>query len=286
MLLPVIVWYVLFEYAPMYGIIISFKDFRILEGIGGSPWATPWYKHFKFFFDSPYFVQLLRNTLLISVYKIIFGFIPPIFLAVVISECRVWWLKHGTQTIVFAPHFLSYSIIYGIVFILLSESSGLVNNVSRALGQDTINFLTSRELFRSVLVGSDVWRDAGFGAILYLAAIAGINPLLYEAAEIDGASRLQRIWHITLPGLRSVFIVLLLLSLGQVLNANFEQIYIFYNVQVYPVADVIDTWVFRTGLEQLNFSLATAVGLFKGVIGFALIVVANQVARRYGESLW
>ena len=154
------------------------------------------------------------------------------------------------------------------------------------MGQDTINFLTSRELFRSVLVGSDVWRDAGFGAILYLAAIAGINPLLYEAAEIDGASRLQRIWHITLPGLRSVFIVLLLLSLGQVLNANFEQIYIFYNVQVYPVADVIDTWVFRTGLEQLNFSLATAVGLFKGVIGFALIVVANQVARRYGESLW
>ncbi|WP_409347264.1 ABC transporter permease [Paenibacillus sp. MBLB4367] len=286
MLLPGVAYYVIFRYIPMYGAVIAFKDYSIVDGILRSPWADPWNKHFLTFFNSPYFSQLLTNTFLISLYKLIFGVVPPIIMALLLNECRIRWFKSLVQTLTYMPHFLSWVIIYGIMLALLSQNSGLVNHWIKDLGGQTIPFLTSTTYFRSLLVGSEIWQNLGWGAIIYLAAMAGIDPTLYEAARVDGASRLRMIWHITLPGIRSVIVLLLILRLGHILDAGFEQIYILYNIQVYPVADIIDTWVFRTGIQQLNFSVASAVGLFKAVIGFVLVIAANRIAKRMGESIW
>ncbi|GIQ62405.1 putative multiple-sugar transport system permease YteP [Paenibacillus cisolokensis] len=286
MLLPGVVWYVIFKYLPMYGVIIAFKDFNMMDGMLKSPWADPWYKHFEAFYNSPYFSQLLGNTLIISFYKLVFGMAPPILMALLLNEVHVRWFKSVVQTLTYMPHFLSWVIIYGILLALLSQTSGIANRWIEELGGQSIPFLTSTGYFRAILVGSDIWQNLGWGAIIYLAAIAGIDPMLYEAARVDGASRLRMIWHITLPGIRTVIVLLLILRLGHILDAGFDQIYIMYNVQVYPVADILDTWVFRTGLQQLNFSLASAVGLFKSVIGLALVVLSNRLARRWGEGIW
>ncbi|MFS0726702.1 ABC transporter permease subunit [Paenibacillus sp. 1P07SE] len=286
MLLPAVVWYLVFKYLPIYGLIIAFKDYDIMGGILASPWADPWNKHFIQFFNSPYFWQLLNNTFLISIYKLVFGMLPSIVLAVMLSECRIPFMKRWVQTISYMPHFLSWVIIYGIMVALFSETSGIVNRWLSEYGSGSVPFLHSTDWFRSMLVGSDMWKDLGWGAIIYLAAIGGIDPTLYEASRVDGAGRLRMIWHVTLPGIRNVIVILLILKLGQILDAGFEQIYIMYNISVYPVADIIDTWVFRTGLEQLNFSLAAAVGLFKSVIGFVLVVMSNQLAKKWGEGIW
>lgn len=286
MLVPGLVWFAIYKYAPMYGIVIAFKDYNLGLGIAASPWADPWYKYFEQFFSSPYFGQLLRNTFLISVYKIFWGMVPPLLLALLLNECRRTWLRRWVQTLSYMPHFLSWVIVFGITVAFLSQSTGLVNRTVESLGGDPIGFLTSNDWFRTVLVGADAWKDLGWGAIIYLAAMIGIDPERYEAARVDGANRLRQIWHVTLPGIRNVVILLLVLRLGHVLEAGFEQVYIFYNVQVYPVADIIDTWVFRTGLESLNFSLAAAVGLFKAAIGLVLIVLANRMAKRWDGQLW
>ncbi len=286
MLLPGVVYFIVFRYFPMYGMIIAFKDFAIMEGIMGSDWANPWFKHFETFYRSPYFEQLLTNTVLISLYKLVWGTVPPILLALLLNECRVRWLKSIVQTLTYMPHFLSWVIIFGILLALLSQNGGLVNRWIVEAGGESIPFLTSTAYFRSILVGSEVWQNLGWGAIIYLAAIAGIDPTLYEAARVDGASRLRMIWHITLPGIRSVIVLLFILKLGHLLDAGFDQIYILYNIQVYPVADILDTWVYRTGLQQLNFSLASAVGLFKSLIGMALVLMANNIAKRWGEGIW
>ncbi|NOU88538.1 ABC transporter permease subunit [Paenibacillus sp. LMG 31460] len=286
MMLPAIIYYIVYRYVPMYGVVIAFKDYNILEGIVNSPWADPWYKHFQVFYESPYFSELLVNTFLISVYKLIFGMFPPLALAILLNECRVRWFKSAIQTLSYMPHFLSWVIIYGICLMLLSENSGILNRWIVESGGRSIPFLTSTDWFRSVLVGSEIWQHTGWSAIIYLAAMAGIDPTLYEAARVDGASRLRMIWHITLPGIRNVIVLLLILKLGSVLDAGFEQIYIFYNVQVYPVADILDTWVFRTGLEQLNFSLASAVGLFKSAICLILVLGSNALAKKWGQGIW
>lgn len=286
MLLPGLIWYFIYKYMPMYGVIISFKEYDLLGGIAKSPWADPWYKYFQFFYESPYFTQLLTNTFLISLYKLFWGLILSVLVAILFHECRVRWLVRISQTLSYMPHFLSWVIIYGICIAFLSESSGLINRWITESGGESIPFLTSTELFRSVLVGSDTWKDLGWGAIIYLAAMANIDPSLYEAARVDGAGRIRRIWHITLPGIRNVIVLLLILRLGHMLDAGFEQIYIMYNVQVYEVADIIDTWVYRVGLEQLNFSLASAVGLFKSLVGLVLVLGANQLARRWGGGIW
>jgi putative aldouronate transport system permease protein len=270
----------------MYGVVIAFKDFNIMEGIVGSSWANPWYKHFLYFYESPYFTQLLSNTLLISVYKLVFGTIPPIILALLLNECRVRWFKSLVQTLTYMPYFLSWVIISGILIALLSQNSGIVNYFLKEAGGDSISFLTSTQYFRSILILSDIWQSVGYNAIIYLAAITGIDSTLYEAARVDGASRTRMIWHITLPGIRNVIILLTILKLGHIMDAGFEQIYILYNIQVYPVADILDTWVFRVGLQQMNFSLASAVGLFKSLIGLVLVVLANWIAKRWGENVW
>jgi putative aldouronate transport system permease protein len=286
MALPGVVWYLIYKYIPMYGVTIAFKDFNIMGGIIFSPWADPWYKHFEFFFQSPYFSQLLVNTSLISVYKLVFGMAPAIMLAILLNECRIRWFRRLVQTLSYMPHFLSWVIIYGILLAFLSEGDGLFNRWLSELGVGSVSFLTSTELFRSVLIGSEVWKDLGWESIIYLAAMAIIDPSLYEAARVDGANRLRMIWHVTLPGIRPVIIMLLILKLGHIMDAGFEQIYILYNITVYEVADILDTWVFRTGLEQLNFSLASAVGLFKSLIGMVLVVLSNQLAKKWGENIW
>ncbi|GBG11175.1 polysaccharide ABC transporter ATP-binding protein [Paenibacillus sp. MY03] len=286
MLLPGVIYFIIFRYLPMYGVIIAFKDYAIMEGITGSPWINPWYKHFQTFYQSPYFSQLLSNTLLISIYKLVWGTLPPIIMAILLNECRVRWLKSIVQTLTYMPHFLSWVIIFGILLTLFSQNGGLINRWIVEAGGTSIPFLTSTDYFRSILVGSEVWQNLGWGAIIYLAAMSGIDPTLYEAAKVDGANRLRMIWHITLPGIRSIIVLLFILKLGHLLDAGFDQIYILYNIQVYPVADILDTWVYRTGLQQLNFSLASAVGLFKSVIGLVLVVIANQIAKKWGEAIW
>ena len=286
MLVPGVIYYITFRYGPMYGAVIAFKDYSVMDGIWKSPWANPWYKHFEYFFRSPYFLQLMTNTFLISLYKM-FAAIPlSIFMAVALSEVGNIRFRRVIQTITYLPHFLSWVIIYGILFAFMSETHGLINMILKQRGFNSINFLSSLSWFRSILVGSEVWKDTGWGAIIYIAAIMGIDTTLYEAAKMDGAKRIQIIWHVTLPCIRNVIIVLLLLRLGNILDAGFEQIYVMYNIHVYPVADIIDTWVFRTGLQQWNFSLASAVGLFKSFIGITLIVTVNRLARSWGESLW
>ncbi|WP_114496228.1 ABC transporter permease subunit [Fontibacillus phaseoli] len=286
MLLPCLIWYFIFKYLPMYGVVISFKDYNFTEGIFGSSWADPWYKHFKMFFESPYFTQLLSNTLLISLYKLLFGVFPSIILAIVFFECRVSWLKRWVQTLSYMPHFLSWIVIYGISIAFLSETTGLVNRWITEMGGSAIPFLNGTEWFRSILVSTEIWKDLGWGAIIYLAAISSIDPTLFEAAKVDGASRLRMIWHITLPGIRNVIVLLLILRIGSILDAGFEQVFVFYHPRVYEVGDIIDTWVYRTGLEQMNFSLGATVGLFKSVIGFALVLGANKLAKRWGGSIW
>jgi len=283
--LPVL-YYVLFKYGPLYGTVIAFKDFHTASGILGSPFADPWYRHFAYFFHSPYFTQLLANTLLISLYKLFFGMPMSILLAVALNEVSRGWYKRTIQTVTYLPHFLSWVIVYGIMYALLSESMGAVNGLIRSLTGRTVPFMTSPAWFRPLLVGSEIWAQTGWGAIIYLAAIAGIDPTLYEAAAIDGATRIGMIRRITLPSIAYVIVILLVLRMGSILEAGFEQIYIFYNVRVYSVGDVIDTWVFRTGLEQWNFSLASAVGLFKSAIGMTLMLLVNPIARRWGYSLW
>lgn len=286
MFLPGLLYYAIYVYAPMYGAVIAFKDYNVLKGIFGSPWADPWYKYFKMYLDSPYAWQTLRNTLLISFYKLVWGMPPGIILAIMLNEVKHQFFKRFVQTVSYLPHFLSMVIIYGLVVALLSQTDGLVNQWIKALTGHAVPFLTSTDWFRTILVSTGIWQNVGWSAIIYLAAIAGIDPSLYEAARCDGAGRLRMIWHITLPGIRSVIMLLLVLRLGHVLDAGFEQIYIMYNVHVYPVADIIDTWVFRVGLVDMNFSLATAVGLFKTLIGIVLIVGANRLAKRWEGSIW
>ncbi len=285
MALPLLYFFI-YRYIPMYGVVIAFKDYNVMKGVVGSPWAKPLGTHFKMFFDSPYFVQLLRNTILISFYKLLWGTFPPILLALLLNEVRFSWYKRIIQTLSYMPHFLSWVIIQGILIAFLSEDMGLINRAIRDSGRDTIPFLISTGWFRPLVVGSAVWRDMGWGAIIYLAAISGISPDLYAAATIDGCSKIRMMWHITLPNIRYVIILMLILRLGRVMEAGFEQIYVMYNPHVYSVGDILDTWVYRTGLEQLNFSLASAVGLFKSAIGFILVVGTNTIAKQWGENVW
>lgn len=286
MLLPGIIYFIIYKFYPMYGAVIAFKDFNMLDGILKSPWADPWYKHFATFFNSPYCVELLTNTLEISLVKIILGTFSAIILALLVNECRKSWLKKIVQTVSFMPYFLSWVVIYGIAFAFFSEGSGIINKVIEMLGGEAIPFFTSNSYFRYVLYGTHVWHGVGYSAVVYLASIVSIDTELYEAATVDGAGRLRRIWHITLPGIRSTIITLFIINIGNILNAGFDQIFVMYNEQVYSSADIIDTWVYRTGLVGMNYELGSAVGLFKSVLGFFLVYITNRLARKWGEQLW
>lgn len=282
MVLPALIFLLIFKYGPMYGVIIAFKDYNIIQGVMKSKWVGMQYFRELFTFDE--FPRVIRNTLVISLMKLGIGFPAPIILALLLNELRLERFKRTVQTVTYLPHFISWVVIGGIAVDILSPSSGIVNKAIQALGIEPIFFLSSESLFRWILVFSDMWKEVGWGAIIYLAALLGINDELFQAARVDGAGRLRQIWHISLPCIRSTIIILLLLRIGHLLDAGFEQVLVMYNPTVYDVGDIIDTYVFRVGLGTMQFGLTTAAGLFKSVIGCLLLVMANTISRRMGED--
>lgn len=284
MLLPGLVLIIIFHYLPMYGSIIAFKDYNLMEGIIGSPWVG--LKHFDALFQAREFHRVFRNTLLISIYRLIFQFPIPIILALLINEVSNMFFKRTVQTITYLPHFLSWAVVGALVIDLLSPSSGLINLALKEFGISPITLMDKR-YFRAIVVASQTWKETGWSAIIYLAAISSIDPQLYEAAIVDGASKWRQIWYITLPGIRSTIVFIILLRIGALLATDVEQILMLYNPVVYEVGDVIGTYVYRVGLGQMKYSYTTAVGLFQSVVGFILLVIANHLSRRYAEtSMW
>ncbi|WP_019536169.1 ABC transporter permease [Paenibacillus ginsengihumi] len=282
MLAPAVIYYLIFHYAPMYGAVVAFKDFSITKGILGSDWAG--FKHFEYLFSQDKFWQVIQNTIIISVYRLIFGFPAPIIVALLLNEVRARLFKRTVQTVIYLPHFISWVILGGILINLLSTDNGVINNIIKAFGGTPIGFMSDETYFRGTLVFSMIWKEFGWNTIIYMAALAGIPPQLYEAAVIDGASRWQRLLHVTIPLIRSTIILILILRLGGIMEAGFEQIFVLYHPGVYSVADIIDTYVYRIGLTEGRFSIAAAVGLFKSAINFALLVLANRLARLMGEQ--
>jgi len=282
LLIAPLTYYLIFRYIPIWNAQIAFKEFYALKGVEGSPWVG--LQHFETFFKSFYFSELILNTVIFSAAKLVLGLPLAIILALAIHESQFLRFRSLVQTVTYLPHFLSWVIMLGLLMGLLSPSSGMINEIIKSFGGEPIAFLTSTEWFRQVVVLSDIWKETGWSTILYLAALLGINPDLYEAAAVDGASRWRRIWHISLPGIIPVVVLVTLLRLGNILDAGFNQIWVLYSVPVYSVGDIIDTWVYRSGVLDFQFSLATAVGLFKGVIGLVLILVANEVAKRVAQQ--
>jgi putative aldouronate transport system permease protein len=282
---PGLLYILIFKYGSLYGVSIAFLDYSPFLGITGSDWVG--LKWFRVFWESPDFWKVTGNTIVISLMKIAFGMTPDIILALLLNEVGRSWFKRTIQTLTYMPHFLSWVIIYGILIAFLSPTSGLINFTLKEWGYQPVQFLTSNDWFRWILIFSDIWKDIGWGAIIYLAALTAIDQQLYEAAKIDGAGRWKQTWHITLPGIRNVIVLLLILKMGTILDAGFTQIYAMYNPLVYDTADIIDTWVYRKGIIDNNFSLATAVGLFKSVIGLLLVLGANRLAKKFGDSgIW
>lgn len=282
---PCVLYFVVFHYVPMVGLIIAFKELSMRLGILRSPWVG--WENFSRLFASADFPRALKNTLVISSLRLIFGFIAPLALALLLNEVRITWFKRGVQTLTYLPYFFSWVVLGGI-FIMLLGGDGPVNTIVRSAGHSPINFLGDELWFLLVLIVTGIWQGAGYGAVIYLAALAGIDPHLYEAAKIDGAGRWQQVRHVTLPMLVPTIIVLLILSLGNILNAGFDQIYNLYNPMVYASSDIIDTYVLRR-MINMDYGLATAAGLFKSVFSLGLVAGANQLARRWtgGEhSIW
>ncbi|UUZ94890.1 ABC transporter permease subunit [Paenibacillus sp. P25] len=278
MLFPGIVLLIIFHVIPMFGIVIAFQDFRIGRGILGSEWIG--LENFKYLFEIRDSGTIFFNTVFISLCKIVAHLIVPLVFAVLLNEVRLLGLKRWVQTIVYLPHFLSWVILAGVMIDLFSLN-GMINQTLKAAGLEPIMFLASNRWFPAIIIGSDIWKEFGFAAIVYLAALAGINPALYEAAEIDGAGRIQQILYITSPSLMTTTVLLATLSIGNILNAGFDQIFNLYNPVVYESGDIIDTYVYRVGLVQAQYGFATAVGPLKSVIGLILIVLSYRIAYKY-----
>lgn len=281
LLIPGILHFIVFKYAPMWGLLISFQDYNPYLGFKGSPWVG--LKHFRDFFSSPDFMRLFRNTLMLSFYNIIFYFPAPIILALLLNELRKQWFKRTVQTLVYVPHFLSWVIVASITYTLFS-TNGPVNGVMQTLTGKTIPFLTSVDTFRGMIVGQTIWKETGWGTIIFLAAISNVDIQLYEAAIVDGAGRFRQMWHITLPAIRSTVVVMLILRMGSVLDNGFDQIFLMSNSLNRSVSEVFDTYVYTMGITRGAFSYSTAVGLFKSLVGIILIFSANYLAKKFGES--
>lgn len=284
MMIPVIVYYIAFHYAPMYGAIIAFKQFVPAKGILGSEWVG--FKHFKEFFSSIYFFRVIKNTILLSMSNLLFGFPAPIILALLLNELKSPLFRRITQTITYMPHFITLVVVAGIIrYFTLSD--GLINDVIAFFGGERASFLQQPESFRSIYVISEIWQQVGWGTIIYLAAISGIDQQQYEAAKIDGATKFRQIWHITLPGILPTVMIMLILALGNLMNVGFEKIILLYSASIYETADVISTFVYRKGILEFNYGYSTAVGLFNSVINFIILLMANQLSKRVSQnSLW
>jgi len=285
MLAPMIIWFVVFLYKPMYGLQIAFKDYSIFRGIEASPWVGM--EHFNDLFSNSQFLRAIKNTFLISFYSLIFGFPVPILLALMFNEIINAVFKRSAQTIVYLPHFISTVIIVGIVITAFSPSAGIVNTVLSWFGAEPVYFLTKAEWFRPIFIGSGIWQEAGFSSIIFLAAIAGVNPSLYESAVVDGASRWQMMWKITLPSILPTIIIMLIIRIGNLMEVGFELIILLYQPATYETSDVINTFIYRQGLQSGQYDLAAAAGFFNAVVAFVLVMAANSISKRFSRtSLW
>jgi ABC-type polysaccharide transport system permease subunit len=283
MIIP-LVWVAIFKYAPMYGLQIAFKDYQIRYGFWNSPWAG--LKHFKQFISSYYFPRVIGNTVGISLYSLVAGFFPPILLAIALNECRIRFMKKAVQMITYAPYFLSTVVIVGILSQILSLN-GMANQLIRFFGGNPVDFIGKSPLFKSLYVWSGIWQGTGYSAIIYLAALAGISAELQEAAQIDGANIWQRIWHVDIPGIMPTAVILFILSTAGILNVGFEKVYLMQNPLNMNSSDVIATYTYRIGMVDMNYSFATAVGLFQSLISFVFMLLVNRITKKIGDiSLW
>lgn len=285
MLIPGLLFFLVFCYGPMYGLVIAFQDFYPLKGISGSKWVGM--KHFVRLFSDPFFLSVLRNTIVISVYKLIICFPAPILLCLALNEIKNMRFKKVAQSVSYLPHFLSWVVVSGILIEFLSPTRGPINMILQELGMDTIFFIGEPKYFRGVLVLSDMWKSIGWGSIVYLAAVTAIDPTIYEAAEIDGAGRIKKILHVTIPALTPIITVMLIMESGKILNDSFQQVYNLLTPTTYSVGDVISTYVYRMGIVNMQYSFTTAVDLFKNVVSFILVMLTNYVAGKTNEyALW
>jgi putative aldouronate transport system permease protein len=285
LLAPMAIWFALFLYKPMYGLVIAFQDFSIFRGIEKSPWVG--FANFVELFQNDMFIRAFWNTIAISGLGLIFAFPVPIILALMFNEVQNEIARRWAQTIVYLPHFISVVIVAGIVINFLSPSIGIVNLFLKGIGLESIYFLTQPEWFRPVFIGSSVWKESGFESIVYLAAIAGVSPTLYESARVDGASRWQMMWRITLPCILPTIVIMLIIRIGNLVEVGFEYIILLYRPSTFESADVVSTFIYRTGLQGTQYDLATAAGLFNAVIAFVLVYSANRISRRVSStSLW
>lgn len=283
--IPALIYYLIFCYGPLLGVQIAFKDYNFRKGIWGSPWVG--LKHFKALFAIRSFKEVFSNTLIISVLKLIFNFPAPIIFAILLSELRGAKFKKTVQTISYLPHFLSWVVLGGVFLQLLSPTTGPINGLLKSMGMQPISFLTSTRWFRTILVATSMWKGFGWGSVVYLAAITGIDQEMYEAAEIDGAGRIRKIVSITLPSITPVITIMFIFAVGGIINDDFDQIFNLYNAAVYSVGDVLSTYTYRVGLVDMRYDFSTAVGLFKNVLAFALIVTTNTITKRINEyGLW
>ncbi|CAM4083534.1 sugar ABC transporter permease [Paenibacillus alkaliterrae] len=281
LVLPLI-YFIIFKYGPMYGIIIAFKDFNFFQGIVGSEWIG--FEAFKEVFGMRDFYLTLRNTLMLNFLDLLVSFPAPLILAIMLYEMKVQWFKKLSQTVLYIPHFISWVIIGGIVYQVFGTQSGMINNVITSIGFDAIPFLTDKNDWLATYLLVGVWQSAGWGTIIYLAALTGINKELFEAAGIDGAGRLKRIWHITLPGLKSTIVVLLIINLGHMISIGFERPYVIGNLAVREYSDVLSTFVYRIGLQSGQYTLATVVGLFQAVVGLVFVLGANYTSKKLTDE--
>ncbi|ASJ74041.1 ABC transporter permease [Granulosicoccus antarcticus] len=285
LLAPLIIWFLLFLYKPMYGLQIAFKDFSLFRGVDASPWVG--LEHFRTLFDSDTFIRAIKNTFIISFLNLAIAFPMPILLALMFNEIVQGKFKKVVQTIVYLPHFISLVIIAGIVINAFSPSTGVVNLILGKFGIEPIYFLTQPEWFRPIFIGSGIWQEAGFQSIVYLAAIAGVSPSLYESAVVDGANRWQMMWKITLPCILPTIVIMLIIRIGNLLEVGFELIILLYQPATFQTADVINTFIYRQGLVGNQYDVAAAAGLFNAVVAFVLVMAANTISRRLTRtSLW
>jgi putative aldouronate transport system permease protein len=282
MAVPGILYFLVFKYAPMGGLVIAFQDYLPFLGIADSPWVG--FDHFVRFFTEDTFVMLLRNTISISVLMLVFAFPVPIILALLLNEVRTRAFQRTIQSVIYLPHFLSWVIVVSIFYVMLSTDGGSINNLIVAAGFDPVPFLTDPDWLRPMYIMQEIWKGAGWGTIIYLAAMTAVDTQLYEASELDGANRLRQTWHITLPAIRPTIIVMFILAIGDFLELGFEHMYLVLNSLNREVGEIFDTYVYTAGIQNGQLSYASAVGLFKGLVGLVLVVMANKMAKRFGEE--
>ncbi|WP_082087922.1 ABC transporter permease [Domibacillus indicus] len=282
MILPGLLYFLIFKYVPMAGVVIAFQDYQPFLGMAGSEWVG--FKHFERLFTEPTFFMLLKNTLIFFALNLFIFFPIPIIVALMLNEVRLKAFKGTVQTIIYIPHFMSWVIIVSIFYVFLTVDGGIINELIARIGGEKIDFLTSPDWTRSLYIIQVIWKEMGWSTIIYLAAVTAVDPQLYEAAKIDGANRLRQIWHVTLPAIRPVIIILLILKIGQTLDLGFEHVYLLLNSLNREVAEIFDTYVYTAGLKNGQLSYSTAVGLFKGVVGLVLVIGANKLAKKFGED--